>query len=146
MLQQPALVALIAALPAHLPIEVETNGTLNPQAELLARINQWNISPKLANCGEAAARRLKPDVLSTFATLPNAWLKFVVESKSDVNEVEALLQALAWPRERVLWMPQAQKRSELKRRLPQVRGWCLDAGLRLSPRLHVELWDGERGR
>src|SRR5690606_33351346 len=52
LLQQKAVVELFKQLTSRLFIEVETNGTVPPLPELAARVNQWNVSPKLANSGE----------------------------------------------------------------------------------------------
>src|SRR5690606_26861957 len=67
LIQQDGLVRLVALLPERLIIEVETNGTLAPCPELLARVDQWNVSPKLSNSGEPQRRRLLPAVLARFA-------------------------------------------------------------------------------
>jgi organic radical activating enzyme len=146
LIQRDELEALAALVDAGLGIEFETNGTLAPGAALLARVNQWNVSPKLANAGEPAEKRLKTGVLRELSASGRAYLKLVVASAADLVEAEALIAATAWPRERVLLMPQAATRAELERRAPLVRAEALARGLGYSSRLHIERWDGERGR
>jgi organic radical activating enzyme len=145
MLQQRALAALLPALAVARTVEVETNGTLAPEPPLRARVDQWNVSPKLANSGEPLARRIDPVALTALRDTGRAWLKLVVESPPDRDEAETLIRQLEWPKERVLFMAQASSRDALRERLPRVEQWARDSGVRVSPRLHVERWDGKRG-
>ena len=146
LIQRAELEALFALLAPELVIEIETNGTLAPGPRLLERVNQWNVSPKLANSGDPSEKRLRPDVLAVFSRSERAYLKLVVADPRELAEVEALVSASEWPRERVLLMPQAATRVELSARGPLVRAAALARGLRYSSRLHVERWDGARGR
>jgi organic radical activating enzyme len=147
LLQQDAIVELLRLLDAgarHF-VEVETNGTIAPGAALAERIDQWNVSPKLANAGDPERLRLKPDVLHAFAATGRAFLKLVVESPADAGEAEALVHSLDWPRDRVLLMAQASTREALAARGPLVAAAALSRNFRYSPRLHVERWNGARG-
>jgi organic radical activating enzyme len=145
LLQQPALAALFAHLPGERHVEVETNGTLAPTPELARRVNQWNVSPKLANSGEPFERRLNFDALRALRNTGRAWLKLVVESDAELPELTRLLDESSWPRERVLFMPQAATRATLAERTPLVTRLARAHGVGTSPRLHVERWDGRRG-
>jgi organic radical activating enzyme len=145
LLQQAGLADLVLRLPRELVIEVETNGTLAPTAELAARIDQWNVSPKLASAQIPEQRRLRPEALLALAATGRAWLKLVIDSEADALEADDWIERLEWPRDRVLFMPQARTRDELSRRAPAVRVACESRGVRFSPRLHVERWDGRRG-
>jgi 7-carboxy-7-deazaguanine synthase len=146
LLQAPALATLFAALPPEMEIEVETNGTRAPGAALLARVTRWNLSPKLASSGEPLAERLREDVLGALAGDERAWLKLVVSDEADLAEAEALVARLGWRGDRVLLMPQARDRLALAERLPWVGDAALSRGYGVSTRLHVALWNGERGR
>jgi len=145
LLQQSALIALCAELPEDTFVEVETNGTLEPSPELIARIDQWNISPKLEHAGDPAAIRLRPAVLRCFVPLTHAYLKLVIRAQGDAEEAVNLVRALGWPAERVFLMPEAQSRDELRAKTPEVARLSLERGYRFSSRLHLELWDGQRG-
>ena len=127
-------------------IEVETNGTIAPHPALAARVDQWNVSPKLEHSGNPRSRRWQPASLRAFRDTGRAHLKFVIQQASDLIEVTMLLDDLAWPRERVLLMAQGSTRSEYEPRAREVEELCRQRGLRFSPRLHVSLWDGQRGR
>jgi 7-carboxy-7-deazaguanine synthase len=146
LLQQAALSELLDLLPAGLFVEVETNGTRAPSTELLRRVNQWNVSPKLANSGEPHERRIVGEVLATFRDSGRAYLKLVVSDEASVSEATSLLASLAWPPSRAMFMPQATTRNAVLESLPQVAHWAVNAGVALSPRLHLLLWDGERAR
>lgn len=145
LLQQRELEALFAELPAAVQIEVETNGTLVAGDGLAARVNQWNVSPKLGNSGEPVERRLREDVLVSFRDTGKAFLKLVVEGEADAVEVETLIRRVDWPLDRVLLMPQAARRAELLEKGPRVEALAERLRLRTSPRLHVLRWDGKRG-
>jgi organic radical activating enzyme len=147
LLQEAALVELFRLLDAErrLAIEVETNGTIPPNAALAERVDQWNVSPKLANSGDPERLRLRPEVLSAFRETGRAFLKLVVESPADADEAEALVRCVDWPRNRVLLMAQAAARETLAERGPLVLTEALRRGFGYSPRLHVERWNGARG-
>ena len=147
LLQEEALFELFRLLDerARYVIEIETNGTIAPSEALASRVDQWNVSPKLANSGDPERLRLRPEALRAFAATGRAFLKLVVESKADAAEADALATSLDWPRERVLLMAQALTRESLAERGPLVSADALSRGLRYSPRLHVERWNGARG-
>jgi 7-carboxy-7-deazaguanine synthase len=144
LLQQKVLATVLAEL-SGMTIEVETNGTVLPTATLLARVDQWNVSPKLANSGEPETRRLRRRALKALRGTGRAWLKLVIDVEADGEEAARLVESLDWPAERVLLMPQAARRTELRSRLPLVLAQARARGFSVSPRLHVERWDGERG-
>jgi 7-carboxy-7-deazaguanine synthase len=145
MLQQKALEELLALVPRTVFVEVETNGTQMPKDALLARVDQWNVSPKLSNAGDHERLRLKPAVLAVLAATGRAFLKLVVGNDHDLAEADALIAELAWPKERVLLMPEARTRAELERRSPAIAAACASRGLRFSTRLQLALFDGRRG-
>jgi len=126
-------------------VEIETNGTITPSSALGARVDQWNVSPKLSNSGEPEAQRVKHQPLCDFAQRDNAYFKFVVTSPDDVQEVERLVEQFALVRARVQLMPEASSAAELKERAQKVADWALRARLRYSGRLHLELYGGKRG-
>ncbi len=143
LLQQPALEALLAHLPDHFA-EVETNGTFEPSQFLSRRVDQWNVSPKLANSGERPERRIDEAALGALLATGRAWLKLVVEEQ-DAGEALSLIERLSWPRDRVLFMPQAATRQELSSRALPIAELAQHHGVRFSSRLHVALWGGRRG-
>lgn len=125
--------------------EVETNGTISPGDTLSNRIDQWNVSPKLAASGEEPDKRLVPSALETFAALSQATFKFVITKDGELEEVEELISRFSLPKGRILLMPEARDKNELRERSPAVARLAGKAGFRFSSRLHLELYDGRRG-
>lgn len=146
LMQQGPLGRLFELIPRSVAIEVETNGTFVPEPALVSRVDQWNVSPKLSHAGDAREKRIRLDALAALRDTQRAFLKLVVRTPSDVAEVRELVQALAWPRERVFLMPEAATNTAHQERAEGVAALCQEQGYRFSPRLHVLLWGGERAR
>lgn len=144
LIQQKALPSLLRLLPEHF-MEMETNGTIVPDEELLRRIGQFNVSPKLPHSGNDPARTWKPEVLRRLADTDKAWFKFVAASEEDVLSVLQLAGRAGIPRERILIMPLASSRRELDAMREPTAAWCLRHGLRFSDRLHIAIWGDKKG-
>ena len=86
LLQAAALAEMLEHLP-KIAVEIETNGTIAPPATLDARVEQYNVSPKLAHSGNTAELALKPELLDRWARDPRAFLKFVIAQPADLDEV-----------------------------------------------------------
>ena len=56
-------------------------------ARLDVRVDQYNVSPKLAHSGNPAELALKPEMLDRWATDARAFFKFVIAAPDDVDEV-----------------------------------------------------------
>jgi len=145
LLQQRALREFFARLAPDISVEVETNGTIVPEPAALSRVNQWNVSPKLANAGDPEAFRIRPDALVALRDSQRAYLKLVVNGDQDLAEADALVQRFAWPSDRVSLMPQATDREQLRARSFEVAEAARARSYRFSSRLHLELWGGRRG-
>lgn len=146
LLQQRRLVDLVSVLKeCGLRIEVETNGTFQPDSGLATAVDQWNVSPKLANSGNDVTRREVATSLAWFAAKPHAYFKFVVARPSDLDEVRAIVARYRIPAGRVLLMPEATTVSELARHSRWLVKRCCESGYRLGSRLQVLIWDETEG-
>ncbi len=148
LLQQDAWLEMLAALPGGpdaWTVEVETNGTKIPSASFDAVVDQFNVSPKLANSGMAEALRIQPAALGFFAASPKAWFKFVITGPSDVDEVLTLQRRFAISADRILAMPEGRNAAALDRHALAVATACLENGWRFCDRLHIRLWGEKRG-
>lgn len=151
LLQQHSLVKLLRQLPSSLYVEVETNATISPTQELVLRINQWNISPKLAHSGlshSSTQAEAQHAAIKGFATLPHAWFKFVINCPTDeaeIAQVQALITAHGIAPDNIILMPCASTQQQLHQRSPAVAQLALAHGYRFSSRLHIALWGDTPG-
>lgn len=121
-------------------IEVETQGVIAPTKELAGYVRQWNVSPKLANSGMPATRRIKP-ALSWYSSHPNSWFKFPIAQESDMVEVDILVKSYCLPKSRVLLMPVCSTRETYERASVWVAELCKKTGYRFGPRHQLMIWD-----
>ncbi|OZA92567.1 MAG: pyrroloquinoline quinone biosynthesis protein PqqE, partial [Erythrobacter sp. 34-65-8] len=138
----------LAEMLAHLPdmsVEIETNGTVAPPAALDVRIDQYNVSPKLAHSGNPADLALLTERLDAWATDARAFLKFVIAEPADLDEVLALQARYRFPAARVFLMAEGTDSATLRARQQWLSGLCLEHGFRLSDRLHIHLYGDTRG-
>lgn len=144
LLQAAALAKLAALLPNH-TIEIETNGTTAAPPALDTRIDQYNVSPKLAHSGNPAQLALLPERLSVYAEDPRAFFKFVIAQPDDVSEVLALQERYGFRAARTFLMPEGTDSATLRRRERWLADLCIRHGFRLSDRLHIHLFGDTRG-
>jgi len=148
LLQEAEFLAMLRLIRAARPdcvFEVETNATRIPSPEFAAALDQFNVSPKLANSGLAESLRLHPEALLYFANSPKAWFKFVVNDPLDLAEIQALQVRFGIPQERLLIMPEGRNAADLDRSAAWLAARCRDLGWRYCDRLHIRLWGERRG-
>ena len=144
LLQAGALSEMLAHLP-DISVEIETNGTVAPPARLDVRVDQYNVSPKLAHSGNPADLALIPERLDAWAAEPRAFLKFVIAAPEDVEEVLALQQLYRFTPERVFLMAEGTDSATQRARQVWLSALCLKHGFRMSDRLHIHLYGDTRG-
>jgi organic radical activating enzyme len=144
LLQAAALAEMLAYLP-DMTVEIETNGTIAPPARLDVRVDQYNVSPKLAHSGNPANQALIPERLEAWAREPRAFFKFVVASPEDVAEVVALQRRYGFRPEQMFLMAEGTDSATLRARQAWLAELCLAHGLRMSDRLHIHLYGNSRG-
>lgn len=148
------LIPLCAALQARgVHVTIETAGTLYLPVEC----DLMSISPKLSNSAPAAHEHARwhrrheenrnvPSVVRRLVREHTYQIKFVVETESDVDEVEQYLaEHIEIERERVMLMPQARTEEAQQ----SVAAWlvplCNQKGLQYCPRRHIEWFGLARG-
>jgi organic radical activating enzyme len=128
-------------------IEIETNGTITPTADMLGWVDFWNVSPKLSNAGAQNTKeiRINEIALNQFADeSTNTIFKFVIEKESDYDEVVAdYLPHIN--KEQIVLMPAGSSQEELSRTRLLVAELCRKQQLRYSERLHVVIWNQKTG-
>jgi organic radical activating enzyme len=144
LLQAGALAEMLAHLP-DIAVEIETNGTVAPSARLDVRVDQYNVSPKLAHSGNPADLALIPERLDAWANEPRAFLKFVIASPEDVAELLELQRRYRFRPERVFLMAEGTDSATQRTRQAWLSELCLKHGFRMSDRMHIHLYGDTRG-
>ena len=148
LLQGAQLARMLAALDEARPgmhVEIETNGSVAPHAALDARVQQYNVSPKLSHSGNPAELALVPERLEAWSADPRAYFKFVIAEPADVDEVRALKARYNIPAERIFLMPEGRSSDVIRQRSPWLSDICTQEGYRFSDRLHIHIWGDTRG-
>lgn len=113
-----------------------------------------SISPKLSNSTPEDSKlaaihensRLDLAVLRELIDNYNYQLKFVVDSPDDLPEIRQTIEGTGnIDSKKVMLMPQAATRDELLAKSPMVAELCKQTGFAFSQRLHILLWNGQRG-
>ncbi len=144
LMQGSALAEMLEHLP-DITVEVETNGTTKAPPRLDIRIDQYNVSPKLAHSGNAADLALIPERLEAYAADPRAFFKFVIAEVGDVDEVLELAGAHSIPAERTFLMAEGTTSEAQRERQVWLSNLALEHGFRMSDRLHIHLYGDTRG-
>ncbi|MFF3665504.1 7-carboxy-7-deazaguanine synthase QueE [Microtetraspora malaysiensis] len=138
----PELVDGLLALGGE--VEIETNGTIAPPEPLLSDRVVFNVSPKLSGSGMPRTRRIRPDVLREFAASGRARFKFVAGTLEELDEIAVLVDesglAPVWV------MPEGTTSRAVLERMRELADAVLARGWNLTTRMHVLLWEDERGR
>lgn len=148
MSQQKGIAELIKGLRAEDPnywVEIETNGTIAPNDEMLQLVDQFNVSLKLANSGNELRKRLRDKAVRTFVSTPKADFKFVVFGDNDMEEIDELVDTYDIPHERVFLMPEGRTEEEVSRHQQELVEIAKAKNYNLTTRLHVLIWGAKRG-
>lgn len=142
--QQRNLIPLVELLRVSgKDVEIETNGTIEPSAELIRTGTRFNVSPKLAHSGDRHEKRIKPLALKKYAASGQAIFKFVCRGEQDLDEVGALADAHKLS---PVWiMPEGRTAQEIVSRLATLAGGVVERGWHITGRLHVLIWGDRRG-
>lgn len=128
-------------------IEVETNGTKDPQC--LCYVSKWTVSPKLRSSNVPLKQRIRYNVLKEFVKIfyekGNVEFKFAVSDLSDFKEMINLIERVIIPRQIVSVMPVGTSSQKILELLKVLVEPCKREGLRLLPRLQVLIWESKRG-
>ena len=137
-------------------VTFETNTTQNLHEEFKNYlINQdrftvtWSCSPKLSVSGEPWETAIKPGVASEYSSVDGSdiYLKFVVATQSDFEEVERAVEAYrdAGVQCPVYLMPLGGRSEEYALNVKDVAEACMEKGWRFTPRLHISLFGNAWG-
>jgi organic radical activating enzyme len=135
-------------------VTFETNGTqdLDPKfAEWLRHQSDVNvtfsISPKLTCSGETWEDAIQPTIVTSYSELGSAYLKFVVSTQHDVEEVDRAVSVYkdSGFDGQVYLMPVGGVNNLYHLNTKQVAQLSMDKGYKYSPRLQVDIWNNAWG-
>ena len=147
--QQDGLIALISEFQTRFGfkpyIEIENECTLVPKDEIVAIVDLWNNSPKLANNGMKRLVRYKPGIIRYLSTL-NSHFKFVISEAADWDEiVKDFIEPGLIKKHQIVLMPEGATREDLHKNYQKVVDIAVREDLRMTDRLHVTIWDKATG-
>lgn len=148
MLRQKPLLEFVETFRNHFGfvphIDFETNGTILPDPRWIEKYNAtFTTSPKLSSNGDSKEKRYNLETLM-FHVDNLSCFKFVVKSKEDIQELFSDYinhPQLMIPRNRVWIMVCAGSRQEHVQNAEEVAEICKRYGFKMSPRLHLMVWD-----
>jgi len=139
-------------------ITFETNGTqeltddFRDYLMLSALKNQkmnltFSVSAKLQESGENYSKAIRPDIIASYQTYGNVYLKFVVSNMYDIDEIYNVVSKYkdAGFNGEVFLMPEGGNPDNYHANTQKVAELCMSEGYRYSPRLQVDIWQNAWG-
>ena len=125
-------------------ITVETNATVDVDFEKYPKYRDvvFSMSVKLSNSGEPYERRVKKEIIASYAkNTKKSFFKFVIDR--DLNdEIKEITENINLP---VYCMPLGAGKTELEKNAPFVFEFCLKHGYCYSDRIHIRLFGKKKG-
>ena len=109
-----------------------------------AIVDQYVVSPKLANSGNTYSKRYKPKVLRVLRD-KGAFFKFVVSGINDFEEIKQIQLDCGIPANRIMIMPEGTTEASQLWGSRMIVDEVLKRGYGLSGRGHVMIWGDKRG-
>jgi 7-carboxy-7-deazaguanine synthase len=131
-------------------ITFETNGAMpvNFAKYPIYRKCIYALSVKLSNSGEPYEKRVKPDIFIDIAAHANeSFFKFTVDKAHIGSQLEEEIEKIVAyvSNEPVYCMPMGGSKAEVEANSQTVIEFCKRKGYRYSDRLHIRIWDQNRG-
>lgn len=131
-------------------ITFETNGSLNIDFEKYGVYKEcyFALSVKLSNSNEPLSKRIKGDVIYNIASnAKDAFFKFSIDAESiNLGLEEELSEILIHsPKTKVYCMPLGGNREEVEANTEPLIEFCKTKGYNFSDRLHIRIWDINKG-
>ncbi|MBD3796437.1 MAG: 7-carboxy-7-deazaguanine synthase QueE [Campylobacterales bacterium] len=131
-------------------VTFETNGSLGVDFEAFPVYGGciFALSVKLKNSGEPFSKRVRPDVINSLAlNAKDAFFKFSIDEDS-INialdeEIEEITQHA--PNIDVYCMPLGGNKADVEKNTLPLIEYCKNKGYNFSDRLHIRIWDENKG-
>jgi len=131
-------------------ITFETNGSLAVDFDMYPIYKEciFALSVKLENSGEPFSKRVRGDVIYDIATnAKDAFFKFSIDRNSINIALEDEIESIRLhsPKTKVYCMPVAGTKEELEANTEPLIEFCKAKGYNFSDRLHIRIWDANKG-
>jgi len=128
----------------------ETNGSLNVDFDKYPVYKEciFALSVKLSNSGESLKKRINADVIHSLATeSKEAFFKFSIGKDSINKALEAEIDSILChvPKTKVYCMPLGDNKSQVEANTEPLVEFCKSKGYNFSDRLHIRIWNDEKG-
>ncbi len=108
----------------------------------------YALSVKLANSGEAYNKRVCKDVITLIATeAKEAFFKFSIDEASIDASLDSEIEDITSCAEflEIYCMPVGGSKEEIEKNTPALIEYCKQKGYIFSDRLHIRVWDSNKG-
>ncbi len=131
-------------------ITFETNGSLNVDFEKYPVYKEcvFALSVKLSNSKESFAKRVRGDVIYNIASnAKEAFFKFSIDAESIDLGLEEEIESISIhaPTIQVYCMPLGGSKEEVQANTEPLVEFCKAKGYIFSDRLHIRIWDQNKG-
>ncbi|TKI68705.1 7-carboxy-7-deazaguanine synthase QueE [Sulfurimonas crateris] len=131
-------------------VTFETNGSLGIDFERYPIYKKavFALSVKLSNSNEAFSKRVRGDIINSIATnAKEAFFKFSIDANSiDLGLEEEISEIAAHaPNCDIYCMPLGGTKEEVEANTEPLIEFCKSKGYNFSDRLHIRIWDQNRG-
>ena len=125
-------------------ITIETNATINIDFEKYPKYKDvvFAMSVKLSNSGEEYKKRVKKEIIKSYAlNAKKSFFKFVID-RDLKEEIKDIIKDVDLP---IYCMPLGAGKEELEKNAPFVFEFCLKNGYNYSDRIHIRLFGKKKG-
>ena len=131
-------------------ITFETNGSLNVDFTRYPVYKEciFALSVKLSNSGESLRKRINSDVIYNISSnAKEAFFKFSIDAESINLGLEEEIKDITSqaPKTKVYCMPVGGDKKEVEKNTQPLIEFCKTKGYNFSDRLHIRIWDANKG-
>lgn len=144
-LQKEALIPLLNNLKSHYTFEIETNGTLKVNSNFIDLFSLYNVSLKLENANNQDLKSVNDKSILELIKHQNVIFKFVIGSKSDIQNVKEIQNKYKISANKIYLMPEGITEKEIQEKSKMIIPYCLDLHYNFTTRLHILVYGNKRG-
>jgi len=131
-------------------ITFETNGSIHIDFDKYPIYKKciFALSVKLSNSKEPYKKRVRPDTIFSLATnSKDAFFKFSIDTESiNIALEDEITEITSYaPKTKVYCMPLGGNKAEVEKNTEPLIEFCKTKGYNFSDRLHIRVWDANKG-